>query len=76
MVVGVLLAIGGEDDKRYNSKIYGYHPVDQKWHHVVDIPYVFSNVNALLLSEGRLLVVDGISHRFLRINVEGKSYYK
>ena len=76
MVDGVLLAIGGAEDS-YGSKktsaIYALHPVDQKWQHVGDMPFKCSYVDTLLLSGGRLLVVDGdSSQRVLRVTVEGK----
>ena len=77
MVDGVLLAIGGQE-KEYSygstktSAIYALHPVDQKWQSVGDMPFECSLVNTLLLSRGRLLVVDGSSQRVLRVTVEGK----
>ena len=79
MVDGVLLAIGGQeeyndddDGPKNTSAIYALHPVDQKWQHVGDMPFECSYVDTLLLSGGRLLVVDGISKRVLRVTVEGK----
>ena len=79
MVDGVLLAIGGEEEDRIlsmkTSAIYALHPVDQKWQHVGDMPFKCCYVDTLLLSGGRLLVVDGYSsQRVLRVTVEGKSY--
>ena len=76
MVDGVLLAIGGEEEHSYGSKetsaIYALHPVDKKWQHVGDMPFECSYVDTLLLSGGRLLVVDGDSSlRVLRVTVEG-----
>ena len=63
MVDGVLLAIGGhKEDSVFSKKtsaIYALHPVDQKWQHVGDMPFECSYVDTLLLSGGRLLVVDG-----------------
>ena len=77
MVDGVLLAIGGLDDKsRETSAICAFHPVDQKWQHVGNMLFECSWVDSLLLSDGRVLVVDGISQRVLKISVEGKSCYK
>ena len=77
MVDGVLLAIGGQDgDLKSTSAICAFHPVDQKWQHVGEMPFECSMVDSLLLSEGRLLVVDGVSQRVLKIAVEGKSCYK
>ena len=80
MVDGVLLAIGGEEvqvGSKQTSAIYALHPVDQKWQHVGDMPFECSLVDTLLLSGGRLLVVDGDSQRVLRVTVEGKpcKYY-
>ena len=74
MVDGVLLAIGGEDDRKKTSAIYAVHPIDLKWQHVGDMPFECSIVDTLLLSDGRLLMVDGIHHnqRVLRVTVEGK----
>ena len=79
MVDGVLLAIGGQEEDSNGSKktsaIYALHPVDQKWQHVGDMPFECSYVDTLLLSGGRLLVVDGRdSKRVLRVTVEGKPY--
>ena len=75
MVDGVLLAIGGQegyDRSKKTSAIYALHPVDQKWQHVGDMPFECSQVDTLLLSGGRLLVVDWDSQRVLRVTVEGK----
>ena len=75
MVDGVLLAIGGAKDvleSKKTSAIYALHPVDQKWQHVGDMPFECYYVDTLLLSGGRLLVVDGNSQRVLRVTVEGK----
>ena len=76
MVDGVLLAIGGTEEDRWNSKkktsaINAFHHVDQKWQHVGDLPFKCSWVDTLLLSGGRLLVVDGYSQQVLKITVEG-----
>ena len=74
MVDGVLLAIGGAEDNngtKKTSAIHAFHHVDQKWQHVGDLPFECSSVNVLLLSEGRLLVVDGCSQQVLKITVEG-----
>ena len=77
MVDGVLLAIGGWDDKsKETSAICAFHPVDQKWQHVGSMPFGCYMVDSLLLSGGRLLLVDGRSQRVLKITVEGKSCYK
>ena len=77
MVDGVLLAIGGREVDSSGSKetsaIYALHPVDQKWQHVGDMPFTCCYVDTLLLSGGRLLVVDGYSsQRALWVTVEGK----
>ena len=75
MVDGVLLAIGGKEGLDSGSKktsaIHAFHHVDQKWKHVGDLPFECSWVNTLLLSGGRLLVVDGYSQQVLKITVEG-----
>ena len=75
MVDGVLLAIGGQEDRNDGSKktsvIHAFHNVDQKWQHVGDLPLKCSYVDTLLLSGGRLLVVDGYSQQVLNITVEG-----
>ena len=75
MVDGVLLAIGGsEKQDLYSSEktsaIYAFHHVDQKWQHVGDMPFQCSMVDSLLLSEGRLLVVDGDNQQVLKITVD------
>ena len=74
MVDGVLLAIGGQESSTYGSQktsaIHAFHHVDQKWQHFGDLPFGCSFVDTLL-SEGRLLVVDGISKQVLKITVEG-----
>ena len=75
MVDGVLLAIGGQEDSIYDSQktsaIHAFHHVDQKWQHVGDLPFKCSWVDTLLLSGGRLLLVDGDSRQVLKISVEG-----
>ena len=76
MVDGVLLAIGGAEEDRRDSKktsaIHAFHHVDQKWQHVGDLPFKCSLVDTLHLSGGRLLVVDGTSSKqVLKITVEG-----
>ena len=73
MVDGVLLAIGGQEDiiSKKTSAIHAFHHVDQKWQHVGDLPFKCSFVDTVLLSGGRLLVVDGDSQRVLKITVEG-----
>ena len=72
VVDGVLLAIGGSDGSKETSAIYALHHVDQKWQHVGDMPFECSDLETLLLSDGRMLVVDGISQSVLRVTVEGK----
>ena len=75
MVDGVLLAIGGAENmtgSKKTSAIHAFHHVDQKWQHVGDLPFKCSLINTLLLSEGRLLVVDGSSTQVLKITVEGQ----
>ena len=78
VVDGVLLAIGGQEEDSYGLKktsaIYALHPVDQKWQHVGDMPFECCYVDTVLLSGGRLLVVDGYSQKVLRVTVEGKPY--
>ena len=79
MVDGVLLAFGGAEGLLYGSKnspaIYGFHCDDQKWNHVGDLPLACSWVDTLLLSGGRLLMVDGSStQQVLKIAVEGKYF--
>ena len=72
VVDGVLLAIGGS--KGVGSKtsaIYAFHHVDQKWQHVGDLPFECTFADTLLLSGGKLLVVDGDSQQVLKITVEG-----
>ena len=76
MVDGVLLAIGGAEDEypgsEKTSAIHAFHHVDQKWQHVGDLPFKCSWVDTLLLSQGRLLVVDGSSSKqVLKVTVEG-----
>ena len=73
MVDGVL-AIGGQEGgytSQMTSAIYAFHHVDQKLQHVGDLPFECSFVDTLLLSGGRLLVVNGISKQVLKITVEG-----
>ena len=77
MVDGVLLAIGGREDHRGSKKtsaIYALHPIDQKWQHVGDMPFECLFVDTLMLTGGRLLVVEGDSRRMLRVTVEGEPY--
>ena len=71
---GVLLAIGGAEDQRGSketSSIYGLHGDDKKWKHVGDMPFACS-MDTLLLSDGGLLVVAGLTRQVLRITVQGK----
>ena len=77
MVDGVLLAIGGQDQRGSKiSAIYGFHPDgDQQWKHIGDLPFACSCVNTLLLSGGGLLMVDGReTQRVLKIAVNGKYF--
>ena len=73
---GVLLAIGGSEDQsgsKKTSAIYAFHSDgNQKWKHIGDMPFACTYVDALLLSGGGLLVVDGSSQQVLKITVEGK----
>ena len=72
---GVLLAIGGAEDQlgsEKTSSIYGFHGVDKKWKHVGDMPFACSLVDTLLLSDGGLLVVDGLTQQVLSSTVQGK----
>ena len=75
MVDGVLLAIGGAENREESKKassIYGLHCDDKTWKHVGDMPFACSRVDTLLLSDGGLLVVDGRTRHVLRITVQGK----
>ena len=72
VVDGVLLAIGGQDGSRKTSSIYGLHLDEKKWRHIGDLPFACSAVDTLLLSEGGLLMVEGITKQVLKINVQGK----
>ena len=75
MVDGALLAIGGRETDKAGSKktsaIYALHPVEQKWQSVGDMPFECDYVDTLLLSGGRLLIVDGYSKMVLRGTVKG-----
>ena len=57
------------------SAINAFCRVDQKWQHVGDMPFGCSHVDTLLLSDGRLLMVDRFSRSVLRINVQGTCTY-
>eukprot|EP00731_Ephydatia_muelleri_P001399 Em0001g1399a len=73
VVDGVLLAIGGTEDKNGEKKIsaiYAYHHVEQKWQHVGDMPFECCFGDTLLQSGWRLLMVDGYSQKMLQITVE------
>ena len=78
-VDGVLLAIGGTESKKPQAyrgskktpAIYAFYHVDLKWHHVGDMPFECWRVDTLQLSDGRLLIVDGISKKVLKIKVDG-----
>ena len=75
VVEGVLLAIGGAEDKDGSKKtatIYGFCQDDNRWEHIGDLPFACCWVDTLLLSGGGMLVVDGHSQQVLRIAVEGK----
>ena len=70
----VLLAIGGTEYQSGLVKmtcVNAFCHVDQKWLHVGDMPNGCSRVDTLLLSDGRLLMVDRFSRSVLRINVQG-----
>ncbi|KAL5508911.1 hypothetical protein EMCRGX_G004174 [Ephydatia muelleri] len=74
VVEGVLLAIGGAEDKDGSKKtatIYGFRQDDNRWEHIGDLPFACCWVDTLLLSGGGMLVVDGHSQQVLRIAVEG-----
>lgn len=77
VVDGVLLALGGSNDSESKlnnagtSAIYAFDPTDQKWQRVGEMPFECSSVNTLLLSEERLLVIDGRSLRVLVVTVKG-----
>ena len=75
MIDGVLLAIGGAesvgDGSKKTSAIYAFDHNDQKWQHVGDMPFKCSLADILLLSGGRLLMVNGNSKQVLRFTVEG-----
>ena len=73
---GVLLAIGGAEDRdgsKRTSAIHGLHRDDKKWKHIGDLPFECCWVDTLLLSEG-LLVVDRLSQQVLKIAVKGKYF--
>ena len=75
---GVLLAIS---ESRYSKQtaIYALHCVDKKWSVenkwklVGELPSVLSrDLDTLLLSDGKLLVVDNESGKVLKVTVKGK----
>ena len=73
MVDGVLLSIGGAEDKggsKKTSSIYGFHSGDQKWKHVGDMPFACSRVDTLL-SGGGLFVVDSSTQQVWKMTVKG-----
>ena len=72
VVGGVLFAIGGSDGSKRISAIFALHPVNQKWQHVAEMPFECSYVDTVLLSGGRLLVVDGDTQKVTVLDVEGK----
>ena len=70
-VNGMLLAIGGkEDTNKPSMSINEFYHSDQTWKHVGDMPVECSVVDALLLSGGGLLVVDGYNRQVLKIEIE------
>eukprot|EP00731_Ephydatia_muelleri_P014470 Em0008g190a len=71
VVGGVLFAIGGSDGSKRISAIFALHPVNQKWQHVAEMPFECSYVDTVLLSGGRLLVVDGDTQKVTVLDVEG-----
>ena len=74
VVDGVLLAIGGAEDRYYSKKlsaIYAFHHVDRKWMHAGDMPFPCSYVD-VLSENGKLLLIDGYSQRVLKISVQGQ----
>ena len=56
------------------SAIYAFSHTDQKWHWVGDMPFECSYADTLQLPGGKLLLVDGVSQRVLRITVQGKKW--
>lgn len=72
VVGGVLFAIGGSDGSKRISAIFALHPVNQKWQHVAEMPFECSYVDTVLLSGGRLLVVDGDTQKVTVLDVEGR----
>ena len=60
-----------EDEPNKTSSIYAFEPALNTWRHVGDLPFEASNVDALCLSGGDLLVVDGDSGCVVRSKRKG-----
>ena len=70
MVDGVLLAIGGAENRyelNRTSAINAFHHSDQKWRHVGNMPFKCAYLETTMLSGGRLLVVDGYNKDVLEM---------
>ena len=67
---GSLLAVGGYDNGA-RTDIYLYHPVNEKWAKVVDLPSARYYCSCVLLPNGKLLVTGGedIFGRTRRVDV-------
>lgn len=74
VVGGVLFAIGGFDGSKRISAMLALHPINQKWQHIADMPFECSYVDTVLLSGGRLLVVDGDTQKVTILNLEGSLF--
>lgn len=71
VINGVLLAIGGTEDRgglMKTSAIYAFH---QNWHQVGKMPIKCSLVDVIALSNEKLLIVDGDSAQVYEMILEG-----
>ena len=61
------------DSDRHTTKgIYAFNHDNQKWEHVVDMPFKCSFAS-VLQSQENMYIIDGQSSRFVKITVQGKS---
>lgn len=74
MVDGVLLAIGGavnREQSNITSAIYAF--LHHKWQFVEDMPFECAYLDTLLLTGGRLLMVDGYNRHVWKVTVKGNA---
>ena len=76
VVDGVLLAIGGAEDELGTKKTSAICALDNyRWKHIGDMPLKCSWVDTLVLSDEKLVVVDGGSRHIWKVTGKGVRPY-